>query len=128
MISRAIPCFPRIARAVAVILANGKVVAPVDVLMKMALLAPKDLEDWRFGRVPYLEHVVNPTDFANASSRAAERSSGAESVSSRPSSTSPECANTSLESRTEATPANRTSKQSLRSSSATFGTTWPRRA
>ena len=37
------------------ILANGKVVAPVDVLVKMDTLAPKDLEDWRFGRTPYLE-------------------------------------------------------------------------
>ncbi|MGA2451246.1 MAG: hypothetical protein ABTD50_21515 [Polyangiaceae bacterium] len=52
------PMFPRIERAVAAILANGKVVAPVDVLVKMDILAPSDLEDWRFGRVPYLERVV----------------------------------------------------------------------
>jgi hypothetical protein len=50
--------FPRIARAVAAILANGKVVAPVDVLVRTDVLAPKDLEDWRFGRVPYLERVI----------------------------------------------------------------------
>lgn len=50
--------FPRIERAVAAILAKGKVVAPVDVLMEMDILEPKDLEDWRFGRVPYLERVV----------------------------------------------------------------------
>ena len=55
---RSDPMFPRIERAVAAILANGKVVAPVDVLVKMDLLAPKDLEDWRFGRVPYLERVI----------------------------------------------------------------------
>lgn len=52
------PMFPRIARAVASILETGKVVAPVDVLVKMDVLAPKDLEDWRFGRVPYLERVA----------------------------------------------------------------------
>ena len=46
------PMFPRIDRAVAAILANGKVVAPVDVLVNMDLLEPSDLEDWRFGRVP----------------------------------------------------------------------------
>jgi hypothetical protein len=50
--------FPRIERAVAAILVNGKVVAPVNVLLKMDILAPKALEDWRFGRVPYLERVI----------------------------------------------------------------------
>ena len=50
--------FPRIERAVFAILAVGKVVAPVDVLVKMDILASKDLEDWRFGRVPYLERVI----------------------------------------------------------------------
>ncbi|MFO0567118.1 MAG: hypothetical protein U0263_15725 [Polyangiaceae bacterium] len=52
------PMFPRIDRAVAAILVDGKVVAPVDVLVKMDILTPKDLEDWRFGRVPYLEQVI----------------------------------------------------------------------
>jgi len=53
------PLYPKIARAVAVILQNGKVVAPVDVLVRMDLLAPERLEDWRRGRVPYLEKVIN---------------------------------------------------------------------
>jgi hypothetical protein len=52
------PMFPRIERAVAAILANGKVVAPVDVLVKMDLVTQKDLEDWRLGRTPYLERVI----------------------------------------------------------------------
>lgn len=39
---RSDPMFPRIERAVAAILASGKVVAPVDVLVKMDVLAPKD--------------------------------------------------------------------------------------
>jgi len=51
--------YPRIVRAVESILAHGKVVAPVDVLIGMALLDPARLEDWRFGRVPYLEKVIN---------------------------------------------------------------------
>lgn len=52
------PMFPRIQRAVAAILVKQKFVAPVDVLVRMELLAPKDLEAWRFGRVPYLERVI----------------------------------------------------------------------
>jgi hypothetical protein len=52
------PMFPRIERAVAAILAKGNVVAPVDVLVNMDMLAPNDLEDWRFGRVLYLERVI----------------------------------------------------------------------
>lgn len=52
------PLYPRIARAAAQILARGKVVAAVDVLIGMNLLAPERLEDWRRGRVPYLEKVI----------------------------------------------------------------------
>jgi hypothetical protein len=51
--------YPRIVRAVEPILARGKVVAPLDVLIGMGLLDPARLEDWRFGRVPYLEKVIN---------------------------------------------------------------------
>jgi len=50
--------FPRIERAVAAILQRGKVVAPVDVLVEMDLLAPEHLDDWRRGKVPYLERVI----------------------------------------------------------------------
>jgi hypothetical protein len=46
------------ASAVDAILARGKVVAPVDVLIGMHLLTPERLEDWRRGRVPYLEKVI----------------------------------------------------------------------
>jgi len=53
------PLYPKIARAVAAILQKGKVVAPVDVLVRMDLLTPERLEDWRRGRVPYLEKVIN---------------------------------------------------------------------
>ena len=53
------PLYPRIVRAVARLLARGKVVAPVDVLVEMDRLTPKALEDWRRGRVPYLEKVIS---------------------------------------------------------------------
>ncbi len=53
------PLYPRIVRAVDSILKDGKVVAPVNVLVRMDLLKPEHLENWRFGRVPYLERVIN---------------------------------------------------------------------
>ncbi len=52
------PLYPRVQRAVASILATEKVVTTVEVLVRMDILARKDLEDWRFGRVPYLERVL----------------------------------------------------------------------
>ena len=51
--------YPRVAKAVDTLLAKGKVVAPVDVLIQMGLLDPKRFEDWRRGRVPYLEKVID---------------------------------------------------------------------
>lgn len=53
------PLYPRIVRAVEVILRGGKVVAPVDVLVEMGLLEAKHFEDWRRGRIPFLEKVIN---------------------------------------------------------------------
>lgn len=53
------PLFPRIERAVAAILADGKVVAPVDVLVRADVLKQEHLEDWRQGRVDYLERVIS---------------------------------------------------------------------
>ena len=52
------PMFPRIERAVAEQLAQGNVVAPVDVLVGMGLLRSEHLGDWRRGRVAYLERVI----------------------------------------------------------------------
>jgi hypothetical protein len=52
------PMYASIAVAVAAILAGGKVVAPVDVIVRMGWLSADDLEAWRFGRVPYLERVI----------------------------------------------------------------------
>lgn len=55
---RADPLYPRIVRAVARLLARGKVVAPVDVLVEMQLLTAAQLLDWRHGRIPFLERCV----------------------------------------------------------------------
>lgn len=51
--------FPRIERSVAAILGAKDVVAPVEVLVGMGLLSAERLQDWRLGRVPFLEAVVN---------------------------------------------------------------------
>ena len=55
---RADPLYPRVARAVDALLARGKVVAPLDVLLGMDYLAADRLQAWRRGQVPYLERVV----------------------------------------------------------------------
>jgi hypothetical protein len=56
---RSHPLFPRIERVVDAILKTSKVVTPIDVLVGMHLLSPEKVQDWRRGRVPYLEHVIN---------------------------------------------------------------------
>ena len=53
------PMFLKIECVVAERLAKGNVVAPVDVLIGMGLLRPEHLNDWRRGRVLYLERVIN---------------------------------------------------------------------
>ena len=50
--------YPAVARAMAEILKAGAVVAPVDVLLRMQRLTKQQVEDWRFGRIPYLERVT----------------------------------------------------------------------
>jgi hypothetical protein len=56
---RSDPLFPRIERAVTTLLKTSKVVTPIDVLIGMQLLTCKDVEDWRHGRIAYLERVIN---------------------------------------------------------------------
>jgi hypothetical protein len=53
------PLYSRIERAVAAIFANGNIVAPVDVLLRLGLLAPDRLEQWRRGRTVHLEQVID---------------------------------------------------------------------
>jgi hypothetical protein len=50
--------YPRVVRAVEAILAAGDVVTPIDVFVQMELLSKADVEEWRFGRIPYLEKVI----------------------------------------------------------------------
>jgi hypothetical protein len=56
---RSDPLFPKIERVVAAILEKDKVVRPIDVLVGMQLLSRDDLQEWRCGRIPYLERVIN---------------------------------------------------------------------
>ena len=48
--------YPAVARAVAEILKTTNVVTPVDLLL-MQRITKAQHEDWRFGRIPYLERV-----------------------------------------------------------------------
>lgn len=50
--------FPRVERAVQKVLESKPVVAPVDVFIAMDILRPETLEDWRLGRVPFLERGI----------------------------------------------------------------------
>lgn len=50
--------YPNVTRAVADILRASPVVAPIEVLIRMGRLSRTDYEGWRFGRVPYLERVI----------------------------------------------------------------------
>ena len=52
------PNYPRIVRAVSKILDTRDFVAPVDVFIEMGLLDESILKDWRLGRIPYLERVI----------------------------------------------------------------------
>lgn len=51
--------YPRITQSVEKLLAKERFIAPVDVLVDIGLLDKKNLEDWRRGRVPYLEKVID---------------------------------------------------------------------
>lgn len=56
---RSDPLYPRVVRTVAKLLERGKVVTPVDVLVGMNLLTLERVIDWRHGRLPYLERVID---------------------------------------------------------------------
>jgi hypothetical protein len=49
--------YPAIARAVAAILATNNVVTPIEVLLRLQRITKAQHDDWRFGRIPYLERV-----------------------------------------------------------------------
>jgi hypothetical protein len=48
----------RVARAAQAALEDHKYVSCIDILLGVGWLEKQDLEDWRFGRVPFLERVV----------------------------------------------------------------------
>ena len=55
---RADPLYPRIVAAVNQILSKGDVVTPIEVLVRMGILRQVQVEEWRRGRIPYLEKVI----------------------------------------------------------------------
>lgn len=52
------PLMPLVAEVVAEILETGSVVAPLDVLVRLELVPPDQVEKWRDGDLPYLERGV----------------------------------------------------------------------
>jgi hypothetical protein len=52
------PLAPLVAEVVDEILATGDVVAPVDVLVRLELIEPDQVEAWRSGGLPYLERGI----------------------------------------------------------------------
>ena len=50
--------YPRVVAAVSDILATTQFVAAIDVFVQMGLLRSQDLEEWRAGRLPYLEKAI----------------------------------------------------------------------
>jgi len=51
------PLYAGVAKAVAEILATTNVVTPLEVLLRQQRLTKQQVEDWRFGRIPFLERV-----------------------------------------------------------------------
>lgn len=50
--------YARIVKATEDLLRERGFVAPVELLIRMELLSPESVEDWRRGRIPYLERVI----------------------------------------------------------------------
>lgn len=55
---RADTLFPRVERAVGELLRDGRPVSAPEVFVRMGMLPPAELAEWRQGRVPYLERVI----------------------------------------------------------------------
>ena len=49
--------YPVVAQAVAGILETTNAVTPVELLLRLQRITKAQYEDWRFGRIPYLERV-----------------------------------------------------------------------
>lgn len=50
--------YPRIVKAVDTGLQSKMYVSPIDVFIAIGLLERRDVENWRAGRIPYLERVI----------------------------------------------------------------------
>jgi hypothetical protein len=50
--------YKKVTAAVHELLKDGFVVVPAEVLIQMRYLTKEDYENWRFGRIPYLERVI----------------------------------------------------------------------
>jgi hypothetical protein len=50
--------FGPVSRAVGVVLEKKGFVSPVEVLLQLQRISKQQYEDWRFGRIPYLERVT----------------------------------------------------------------------
>jgi hypothetical protein len=53
------PLLPLVAEVVAEILKSGDIVAPVDVLLRLEIIEPAQVEAWRRGALPYLERGIS---------------------------------------------------------------------
>src|SRR5437773_9655543 len=52
------PYYAPVVKAAGNLLQEKGYIAPVDLFIRMGLLFPKSAEDWRRGRIPYLERVI----------------------------------------------------------------------
>jgi hypothetical protein len=52
------PYYARIVKAVVGLLQEKGFVAPLELFIRMDLLSPETAEDWRRGRIPYLERAI----------------------------------------------------------------------
>jgi len=51
--------YPKIVKAVDAILSERNIVRTTDVFVSVGMLEKRKMEDWKSGRVPYLEKVLN---------------------------------------------------------------------
>src|SRR5258706_16192122 len=52
------PLMPLVAEVIAEVLKTGGVVAPLDVLVRLEVVEPAQVELWRRGGLPYLERAI----------------------------------------------------------------------
>jgi hypothetical protein len=50
--------YEKVVRAMAAVLERQESVSPIDVMLQLQSLTTKQIEDWRFGRIAYLERIT----------------------------------------------------------------------